>query len=40
MLPANEISDERYEEILLDDERAAALKRKAKSEGRSTYQDD
>ena len=39
MLPSGAIADERYEEMLLDDERAAALKRKNKSEGRGTYQD-
>jgi hypothetical protein len=39
MLPSGAIADERYEEMLLDDARAAALKRKAKSDGRGTYQD-
>ena len=40
MLAAGAIADEQYEAMLLDDERVAALKRKAKSEGRSIYQDD
>jgi hypothetical protein len=39
-LPADSIADELYEEMLLEDQRAADLKRKAKSEGRSHYQDD
>ena len=39
-LPAGAIADERYEEMLLEDQRAAELKQKARNEGRSVYEDD